>query len=122
MSRWSLGLVVLLVSVFGVFVGAKEQPLRLKVGPQLSFEPAAVRVIAYVRPDSNNRRLVVEADSGSHFTSSDWPVHGEQQPLATVVWLKNLPAGQYELRVRLEHGRGPDVVARGTFQVVGERR
>jgi hypothetical protein len=122
MSRWAVGVVVLLVSVSGVFVGAKEDRLRLKLGPRLSFEPGAVRVVAYVRPDPDNRRLVVQADSGSHYSSSDWPVDGERQPLATTVWLKNLPAGQYELRVTLEHGRGPDVVALGAFQVVGERR
>lgn len=122
MSRGTLGLAVLLMVMSGADIGARETRLRVAVGPQLSFEPAEVRVTAYVQPDANNRRLLIEADSGEHFTSSEWPIDGDKQPVATTVWLKNLPAGQYELRVTLEHGRGPDVVALGTFMVVGARR
>jgi hypothetical protein len=73
-----------------------------------------------VLPDANNRRLVVEADSGLHFTSSNLPLDGEDERVATIVWLKNLPAGAYELRVRVEQARGPALVERAGFEVVGQ--
>jgi hypothetical protein len=121
MSRWTIALALLLACIPGASQPAAADRLRVTVGPHLSFEPAEVRVVAYVRPDPNNRRLHIEADSGDHFTSSDWPIDGDQQPVATTVWLKNLPAGEYRLRVTLEHGRGASVVAVGAFEVMGAR-
>ena len=94
-----------------------SRSLRVALTPQVSFEPAAVRVTAYLEPDANNRRLIVEADSGMHFTSSEMPLDGDRQSRATSVWLKNLPAGEYELQVRVEEGRGPALVERQTFEV-----
>lgn len=92
--------------------------LRVGVTPQISFEPAAVRVAAFVEPNGNNRRLVVEADSGMHFTASEVPLDGADAARTTYVWLKNLPAGRYELKVHVEQSRGPDLVERRGFQVV----
>ena len=91
------------------------------MGPQVSFEPGTVRVTAYVQPNEANRRLVVEADSGEHFTSSEYPLDGGRAPLATSVWLKNLPAGEYEVVVRVEKSVGPDSVARMGFEVMSGR-
>jgi hypothetical protein len=117
---WPTALLVAAVVVSsGAPLPAAHDRLRVTLTPQISYEPGAVRIVAYVAPDADNRRLVVEAESGAHFTSSDVPLDGDRQPIATIVWLKNLPAGQYELQVRLEQGRGPDLVRRRGFAVLG---
>jgi hypothetical protein len=104
--------------------GGSTRPLRVTMGPHVGFEPGTVRVTAYIQPNDNNRRLVVEADSGEHFTSSELPIDGLHQPLATSVWLKNLPAGEYVVVVRVQKAVGPDSVERLGFEVMpirGER-
>src|SRR5436190_1986003 len=119
---WSRVSVAILLTVSAVApVAAGNHPLDVKVGPQVSFEPAMVRVTAYVEPDANNRRLVVAADSGEHFTSSEVPLDGDRQARATSIWLKNLPAGEYEVFVRVEQGRGKGFVERCTFEVMPAR-
>jgi hypothetical protein len=118
-SRWSIA--VLLAVAAAVPVAAGSHPLVVKVGPQVSFEPGMVRVTAYLEPDSNNRRLVIAADSGEHFTSSEVPLDGDRQPRATSIWLTNLPAGEYELSVRVEQGRGKGMTEHRTFEVVSAR-
>jgi hypothetical protein len=99
-------------------VSTSGSGLRVVITPQISFEPAAVRVAASVEPNGNNRRLLVEADSGMHFTASELPLDGAQAARTTYVWLKNLPAGTYEVQVRVEQGRGPALIERRGFEVV----
>ena len=118
MERSRVLFILILVGAILVPVSTRTQGLRIAITPHISFEPAAVRVSASVEPDANNRRLVVEADSGTHFTASELPLDGAQAARTTYVWLKNLPAGQYELRVRVEQGRGPDLVENRGFEVI----
>jgi len=56
--------------------------------------------------------------TAGHITASELPLEGAQAARTTYVWLKNLPAGHYELQVRVEQGRGPDLVERRGFEVV----
>jgi hypothetical protein len=118
MKRSRVLFVLVLIAAAIVPVSTRSQGLRITIAPKISFEPAAVRVAASVEPDANNRRLVVEADSGVHFTASELPLDGAQAARTTYVWLKNLPAGQYEVRVRVEQGHGPDLVESRGFAVM----
>jgi hypothetical protein len=118
MKRSRVLFILVLVGATIAPVSTRSQGLQIVVTPKISFEPAAVRVTASVEPAANNRRLVVEADSGMHFTASELPLDGAQAARTTYVWLKNLPAGQYELRVRVEQGYGPDLVEKRGFEVI----
>jgi hypothetical protein len=106
----------------GAVVVAKDQPILIIVGPSISFEPGNIRIISRVEPSEDNRALVIEVESGSHYSSSEVPLEGEQAPRSRSTFLKNLPAGNYQVVATLRTATGAATVARNTFQVVSGRR
>jgi hypothetical protein len=106
----------------GAVVVAKDEPLVISVGPSLSFEPGNVRIVSRVEPSAANRALVIEVESGSHYSSSEVPLEGEQAPRSRSMFLKNLPAGDYRVVATLRKETGGATVIRGAFQVVSGRQ
>lgn len=98
-----------------------KSSVRVLVGPQMSFEPASVRITSLVEPDASNRSLVVEVDSGAHYSRSEVPLEGAEAPRSQSMWLKNLPAGQYLVTVAVFGETGPVSRVTGTFTVVSAR-
>jgi hypothetical protein len=121
---WSRILVLASVAMLfgtGAVVGAKDEPILITVGPAISFEPGNIRIISRVAPSAANRALVIEVESGSHYSSSEVPLEGEQAPRSRSMFLKNLPAGDYQVVATLRTENGVGIVARNTFQVVSGR-
>ena len=115
-----LASVALLVGT-GAVVVAKDEPVLISVGPSISFEPGNVRIVSRVEPSAANRALVIEVESGSHYSSSEVPLEGEQAPRSRAIFLKNLPAGDYQVVATLRKETGAATVMRGAFQVVSGR-
>jgi hypothetical protein len=105
----------------GAVVVAKDEPVLISVGPSISFEPGNVRIVSRVEPSAANRALVIEVESGSHYSSSEVPLEGEQAPRSRAIFLKNLPAGDYQVVATLRKETGAATVIRGAFQVVSGR-
>jgi len=105
----------------GAAAASKEQPVLLKVGPAVSFEPGNIRITSRVEPSAANRSLVIEVESASHYSSSELPLDGEQAPRSRSIFLKNLPAGEYEVIATLRTETGAAKVVRQHFQVVTGR-
>jgi hypothetical protein len=105
----------------GAVVVAKDEPILITVGPSISFEPGNVRIISRVEPSADNRALVIEVESGSHYSSSEVPLQGEQAPRSRSMFLKNLPAGNYQVVATVRTATGAATVARNAFQVVSGR-
>jgi hypothetical protein len=105
----------------GAVVVAKDEPVLISVGPSISFEPGNVRIVSRVEPSAANRALVIEVESGSHYSSSEVPLEGEQAPRSRSIFLKNLPAGDYQVVATLRRETGAATVIRGAFQVVSGR-
>jgi hypothetical protein len=123
MVKARIGLVVVVMawlSVGGAAAKSKE-PVSIRVGPQVSMEPGAVRITTFVEPDERNRELVIEVESALHFRSSTMQLDGEGAPRSHALWVKNLPAGAYEVRVRLQQETGRERVFNEAFQVVSGR-
>ena len=81
-----------------------------------------VRIVSRVEPSAANRALVIEVESGSHYSSSEVPLQGEQAPRSRSMFLKNLPAGDYRVVATLRKETGGATVIRGAFQVVSGRQ
>ena len=121
---WSKILVLASVALLvgtGAVVVAKDEPVLISVGPSISFEPGNVRIVSRVEPSAANRALVIEVESGSHYSSSEVPLEGEQAPRSRAIFLKNLPAGDYQVVATLRKETGAATVIRGAFQVVSGR-
>jgi hypothetical protein len=97
---------------------AKDQPMLITVGPSISFEPGNIRITSRVEPSPANRLLVIAVESGSHYSSSEVPLEGEQAARSRSMFLKNLPAGEYEVVATLRTETGTAKVVRDRFQVL----
>jgi hypothetical protein len=123
MGKAGIGVLAVAVAWLTVAgVAAKpSDPVTIRLGPTVSMEPGAVRITTLVKPDERNRELVIEVESPLHFRSSTTQLDGERGPRSHALWVKNLPAGQYEVRVRLQREAGREHVINHAFQVVGGR-
>ena len=107
MRTRSIVLCVATITLLSVASGdATDNRLRIEVSPRISSAPAAVRIRAYVTPDSANRALQVVADSGSFYRSSLVPLDGANAALITETIFKDLPGGEYEVSVALVAANG----------------
>jgi len=97
--------------------GASEK-LTLRVTPNVSAAPSTVIVRAYVTPNAQNRLLLVEADSGSFYRSSEIQLDGDKAPTLTEFRLNSLPSGEYTVRAVLKDSMGEETVARRTAIVL----
>lgn len=80
--------------------------------------PATVRVVVTVEPHADNRELVVEADSGSFFTSSTVELDGERAARIQAFTLKELPAGDYSVAARVVQKDGSRQKASAEYMVL----
>jgi len=116
-SRTATAIVTGLLLAASAVLDAGET-LTLKVTPHVSSAPSTVLVRAMVARHSGNRTLHFEADSGSFYRSSEVQLDGENAALVTEVRLKNLPSGEYTVRVVLRDQVGHETTARQTVLVM----
>jgi len=103
----NVALFVATITLLSVASGdATENRLRIEVSPRVSTAPAAVRVRAFVTPDSANRALEISADSDSFYRRSLVPLDGVNAAAMTEMVFKNLPGGEYEVIVALVAANG----------------
>jgi len=108
---------LLLATSFGDS-GAAD-PLRIHVTPTHSYEPAVVRIRVDIEPFEDNRRLVIAADSGSFFRSSDIRLEGANAPRIHEMAYDGLPSGEYVLAVELHGVDGARATRARSFFVIG---
>lgn len=87
-------------------LAATDRHLHARIVPHFSPAPGSVRVIASIEPDHRNHRLRVEAESPSFFRRTEIPLNGRRAARVHTITFTDLPAGNYEIRVRL--GRTTD--------------
>lgn len=97
-----------------------SEKLTLRVTPNVSSAPSTVTVRAYVTPDVANRTLVVEADSGSFFRSSEVQLDGDKAPTLTEFRLASLPSGEYTVTAMLKDDKGAETLQRRTVLVLSQ--
>lgn len=80
--------------------------VRLRVTQPDPDLPGQVRVTVSVEPDAENRALVVEADSGTFFRSSEFTLDGSDAARTHRVEWRSLPAGSYRVSAYLRRSSG----------------
>lgn len=88
-----------------------EPELRLRTSVGITFAPATISVVANIERDSRNRTLTIEADSSTYFRASTVQLDGDAEAVTQQFWFKSLPAGEYDIRGRLERSGGDTVTA-----------
>src|SRR5262245_14614118 len=86
-------------------LGAGE-PITMRVSPAVAFAPANLIVRATIQADSENRAVIVTADSPDFYRASEMPLNGDQAPRTNVFEFRSLPPGSYEVRAILVGSSG----------------
>ena len=89
--------------------------VAIRVSPAVAFAPAVLTVRTTVEPSDNNRMLSIEVDSSSYRRASEIPLDGKNAQRTSVIELRDVPIGLYEVRAILVGPSGP--IAR-TMQLV----
>jgi hypothetical protein len=115
-------LTLAVVTTIGLLAATGEtiatEKLALRVTPNVSNAPSTVVVKAIVSPDSQNRSLLVEADSGTFYRSSSVQLDGDKAPIVTEILLKSLPSGEYTVTAVLKNAMGEETLVRRTALVL----
>lgn len=86
-------------------LGAGE-PITMRVSPAVAFAPANLIVRATIEADSQNRAVIVTADSPDFYRASEMPLNGDQAPRTNIFEFRSLPPGSYEVRAILVGSSG----------------
>jgi hypothetical protein len=101
--------VLLMMLACGVSARAADHPLVMKVSPVVASAPSDVMIDTRIEPPSNeSRHLEVEIDSGGYFRASTIDIDEKSARVITVRF-RQVPAGEYEVRVELLSSDGRSV-------------
>lgn len=75
--------------------------LSIRVSPSVMMAPGYLTVRTMIEANADNRAMEVAADSPGFFRSSRVTLDGERAPRVNDFVFKDLPAGRYEITVRL---------------------
>ena len=97
--RSYLGIALLLLATGRPVAGG--EPLTIRVMPANAVAPADILVEVFIEPNEQNRSIAIEAESENFYTSSTTTLEGDRAPRTKIIRFRTLPAGSYEVRVRL---------------------
>ena len=89
-----------------VWVQAAGGELKVRVSPQRGLAPADVAVTVTLEPSDDNRFLEVAVESALFYEASAIDLDGTRGPHVRDVRFRQLPAGDYEVRVLVSDARG----------------
>lgn len=80
---------------------AAGQTLTARVITEAGYDRSDVVIQAFIEPDTRNRSVSFELDSGTFYTSSRAELAGDRGPRSKQVVFKRVPAGAYNVYVTL---------------------
>lgn len=111
---WTVGLS--LFAITGGGPGHARELVEITIHGRYFTEPATVRFLVAVAPESENRTLRIEAESEDMFRASEVSLNGADEKRLHTFTFKNLAAGHYQLRAAVLSSH--DVIATATNEVV----
>ena len=92
--------------------------MRATVRPAIAKAPAELRIEVWVAANDDNRAVEIALDSGEFYRSSEIALDGAQAAQSFTVEYRAVPAGDYEVLVRLRARQGTvRALERHAFQV-----
>ena len=113
MAKWILAL-----SLF--VIPSLDDPLRVRVSPGVALAPAAIRVVATVRPHEANRALTVTVESDTYRQSQRVSIEGAEPRRTFIVRFSDIPEGDYAIRATLKRNDGTSSRAVASLRVTAE--
>ena len=114
--RWCM---TVLFSIVAVPMARGEAAIAVRVTPNTCHEGCSVRVTVRIEPDTQNRVLIIEADSPAYFRASEIQLGGESAPLLHTLMLRSPPAEHYIVRATVVRANGSTQSSRTQLLVLG---
>ena len=73
------------------------QVVTIRVSPAMARQPASIKIIATVEPDSRNRTLEITAQSARYATGSQMQLDGLQAQRVWEIQFRDVPQGDYDV-------------------------
>ena len=109
--------------VAGIFAGSMQiradEAISITVRPAVATARANAQLKVFVVPDEKNRTLVWEVDGPTYYRSSTMEIDGASAPRRYVFMVRDLPAGDFEVRATLMRNDRSVAVDRSTIKVIG---
>lgn len=115
----SLALIIPLIALTGS-VGSAKDNVEIRINGRFFAEPATVQLVVAVEPNSENRRLRVEADGDNMFRATEMELEGAKEQRLHTVEFKNLSAGGYTLRAQVMSNSSVRSQAEQEIMVAGD--
>ena len=107
--------VALLASLAGP--PASSEAFGVRVSPVVAMAPSDVTVKVFIERDDRNRAVEFIVESADYYPSSKKDLDGGRAPRILEVRFKDLPIGEYKIRVTL-FGQGVDQVRNNVVSFV----
>ena len=114
-----------LILIAGCLAGAMhlsaEDEVSITVRPAVAPENGDARLKVFVARNAMNRALMWEIDGTNYYRSSTMQLDGASSPSSYVFLVRNLPAGEFEIRALVRRADNTTAIDRGSLHVVGAR-
>jgi len=117
MKRYLMVLTIAALMTQAVTSG--EEPVALWVTPKVAPCHGNARLTILVARDAKNRQLKWEVDGPGYFRSSSIDLDGAGAPRSHSFLVRDLPAGEYEVRAIVVRSDSTTAVSRTDLKVVG---
>lgn len=102
--------------------GPEADRPEVRITPAVVLEAQDVKAHVTVPRRPENRRLVVTLEGPSYYTSTERQLDGDAAARMHEFAFRQLPEGEYSVRVLVGRARGSDSAAETTFNVRGPLR
>ena len=96
-----------------------DQAISIKVRPAVTTFKGSAHLRLLVARDESNRELIWEVDGPSFYRSSTMQLDGAAAPRSYFFILRDLPAGEFEIRARVRRNDNSEKSDRSTIRVIG---
>ena len=106
------------IVVSSIYASADE-PISIAVRPAVTNYRGSAQVKVLVARDEKNRQLVWEVDGPGYYRSSSFELNGASAPRSYTFIIRNLPAGELEVRATVKRSDRSHATDRRALKVVG---
>ena len=109
--------------VAAVFAGSMQisadEAISITVRPSVASYRGSAQLKVLVSRNEKNRLLVWEVDGPNYYRSSSISLDGAASPRSYFFIMRELPAGEFELRASVKRNDNSVATDRGSIRVVG---
>ena len=114
-ARAALILAIFLTSIPAV----AEDAISIRVRPNVTQARGNAQLHVLVARDEMNRSLTWEVDGPSYYRSSTFQLNGADSPRSFVFVVREIPAGEFEVRATVTRSDSSVAIDRSTIRVIG---